>query len=133
MQSSGVPPYVEHIPQAEARMSRRGRSAVAVLALVASALPFTTAAAAGPPLSQEAQLFGHPDPGQAGAAFGQAVSVFGDTALVGAVFEDTAGGNDTGAVYVFVRFAGSWYRQARLVASDGAAADLFGISVSLSG
>ena len=69
-------------------MTRRGRTVLAVLALVAAGLALTTAAAAplaGPPLPHEAQLFGHPDPGQAGANFGQAVSVFGNTALVGAI------------------------------------------------
>ena len=117
-------------------MSSAGRTVLAVLALVVSGSSFTKAAAAplaGSPLPHEAQLFGHPDPGQAGAAFGHAVSVFGNTALVGAVSEDTAGGSGAGAVYVFVRSGGTWYREARLVASDGAAADQFGISVSLSG
>jgi uncharacterized repeat protein (TIGR01451 family) len=82
----------------------------------------------------EAQLTGHGDPnGQADANFGYAVAVSGDTAVVGAPFEDTSGGGDAGAAYVFVRFGTTWVQQRRLVAADGAASDFFGWSVSLSG
>ena len=40
---------------------------------------------------------------------------------------------DQGSVYVFVRAGAAWTEQAQLTASDGAAADLFGRSVALSG
>jgi uncharacterized repeat protein (TIGR01451 family) len=65
--------------------------------------------------------------------FGISVSVFGDTAVVGASYDDTAGGADSGSAYVFVRSGTVWSQQQRLLASDGAAGDLFGTSVSASG
>ncbi|MBI4703474.1 MAG: FG-GAP repeat protein [Deltaproteobacteria bacterium] len=64
--------------------------------------------------------------------FGYSVSLSGDTALVGAHQEDD-NGNDSGSAYVFVRSGASWTEQAKLLASDGAADDWFGYSVSLSG
>jgi hypothetical protein len=67
--------------------------------------------------------------------FGVSVSLSGDgnTALVGAVFDDTAAGADTGSAYVFTRTGTSWTEQQKLTAGDGRDSDLFGISVSLSG
>ncbi len=65
--------------------------------------------------------------------FGVSVSVFGDTAVVGADFDDTPGGVDAGSAYVFVRAGTSWTEQQHLRASDGGANDRFGWSVSVSG
>jgi len=68
--------------------------------------------------------------GAAGDTFGGIVSISGDSALIG------AGGDDsyTGAAYVFTRTGTTWTQQAKLLASDGAANDLFGIwSLSLDG
>jgi len=64
--------------------------------------------------------------------FGTSVSVYGDTALIGAIYSD---GNevDSGAVYVFIHTGSIWTQQAKLIASDGAAGQYFGFSVSLSG
>jgi uncharacterized repeat protein (TIGR01451 family) len=62
--------------------------------------------------------------------FGASVSVAGDTAVIGANLEDTAGGPDAGAAYVFVRSGTTWTEQQKLVAPDGAAGDSFGTSVS---
>jgi MYXO-CTERM domain-containing protein len=71
--------------------------------------------------------------GAAGDEFGYSVSVSGGTAVVGA-FNHTVGANaQQGAAYVFVQSGGTWTQQAELTASDGAASDLFGISVSVSG
>jgi hypothetical protein len=64
--------------------------------------------------------------------FGTSVSVSGDTALVGA-FVDDDHGISSGSAYVFERVGSSWSQQAKLTASDGAAYDHFGISVSVSG
>ncbi len=64
--------------------------------------------------------------------FGLGVSVDGDTAVVGAPFNDDAG-TDSGSVYVFVRTGSTWTQQAKLVASDAAAGDQFGASVAISG
>ena len=61
--------------------------------------------------------------------FGWAVSVTGDTAVIGAAFKNA----HQGAAYVFVRGAGAWSQQQELTASDGAAADYFGYSVSVCG
>ena len=63
--------------------------------------------------------------------FGGSVAVSGDTAIVGAVGDDDAGGN-SGSAYVFVRSGGTWTQQAKLVAADAAAGDQFGVSVAIS-
>ena len=68
--------------------------------------------------------------------FGSSVVLSGDTALVGA-YGDDAPAADQGSAYVFVKPAGGWATTstytAKLTASDGAADDLFGYSVALSG
>ncbi len=65
--------------------------------------------------------------------FGNSVALDGDTALVGAVFDDTSTSPDVGSAYVFTRNGSVWSQQAKLTAADGAADDLFGYSVALSG
>jgi hypothetical protein len=67
--------------------------------------------------------------GQAGDAAGTAISISGDTTVVGAI-QAQAGG--PGAAYVFLRIGGVWIEQQRLGASDGNSSDQFGRSVSLS-
>lgn len=69
----------------------------------------------------------------AGDDFGSAVALDGDTLLVGARLHDLPGAADAGAAYVFVRVAGAWVEQARLVAPDAAAFDAFGVAVALDG
>ncbi len=65
--------------------------------------------------------------------FGKSVSVSGDTAVVGASYDDCGADDNCGAAYVY-RFNGtSWVEQQRLTASDAAAGDRFGESVSVSG
>jgi sugar lactone lactonase YvrE len=66
--------------------------------------------------------------GAASDFFGQAVSVTGNTALIGAPSKD----GSQGAAYVFVQSGGVWSQMQELSASDGAANDQFGGSVSLS-
>ncbi|CAK8713901.1 MAG: FG-GAP repeat-containing protein [Candidatus Electronema aureum] len=67
--------------------------------------------------------------GADGEEFGSSVSVSGDTAVIGAHYDD--GGK--GAVYIFTRAVdGSWSQQ-KLTADDGAAGDEFGVSVAVSG
>ncbi len=63
--------------------------------------------------------------------FGWAVSVHGQTALVGASLDDTVSGTDAGSAYVFTLSGGSWLQQAKITAADGAGSDNFGYSVSL--
>lgn len=65
--------------------------------------------------------------------FGRPLALEGNTALIGALFDDSPAGTDTGAVYVFVRQGTVWSQQARLVALDAAAFDSFGWSVSIFG
>lgn len=64
--------------------------------------------------------------------FGFSVSVSADTAVIGALYDDDAG-SGSGAAYVFARHGSEWNEQAKLVAGDGEANDLFGQSVSVSG
>jgi len=70
--------------------------------------------------------------GADGDWFGSSVSISGDFALVGAFLDD---GNviDSGSAYIFKRDGTSWVQQQKLTASDGAADDYFGCSVSISG
>ncbi len=66
--------------------------------------------------------------GAVGDAFGRAVALSedGSRALVGAVADD-----DAGSAFVFARSGTTWTEEARLVASDRAGGDSFGIAVSL--
>ena len=66
------------------------------------------------------------------AQFGFAVSLSGDRALVGAI-GNSEGGENSGAAYVFVRSDDDWSEEAKLTATQPAAEDQFGVSVSLSG
>jgi len=77
----------------------------------------------------------NPDGGSAAAqdAFASALAVEGDTLLVGAPLDDAPGATDAGAAFVFVRQAGQWQFQAKLVPADRAAAAQFGHAVALSG
>ncbi len=71
--------------------------------------------------------------GTAGDLFGRSASVSGARAIVGAT-GDRNNGVITGSAYVFEKGAeGSWTQVSKLLASDGAANDGFGISVSISG
>jgi hypothetical protein len=64
--------------------------------------------------------------------FGVSVALSGDTAIVGAWFDNPAG-DFSGSAYVFTRSGSSWTQQAKLTAADAAASDYFGVSVALSG
>jgi hypothetical protein len=71
--------------------------------------------------------------GAAGDVFGCSVSINGDYAIVGANQDDVNGMVDSGSAYIFLRSGTSWSQQQKLTASDGAASDWFGNSVSISG
>jgi len=91
------------------------------------ALAVSTAHATIDPATAQKLLAGD---GVAGDLFGYSVSVSGDTAIIGAPYD----GNYKGSAYVFARAAdGSWSQQQKLLAGDGAAGNLFGYSVSVSG
>ena len=69
---------------------------------------------------------------QAGDEFGYSVSLSGERALVGANLESSVAAN-AGAAYVFERGSNFLWTQVKITASDGAADDNFGYSVSLDG
>jgi hypothetical protein len=70
--------------------------------------------------------------------FGYSVAVTGNWIVVGAWTDDNTNGNDAGAVSVFTKTSSSssssstWMQMMQLLASDGAADDHFGISMSIS-
>ena len=61
------------------------------------------------------------------------MALSGDTALVGAFWDDVGANTHQGSAYVFTRSGTTWTQQQHLTASDGAAGDYFGYSVALSG
>ncbi len=65
--------------------------------------------------------------------FGRSVAVSGDTAVVGAQWDDEGLSTNQGSAHVFTRTAGSWTAHPKLAPSDGAIAALFGVSVAVSG
>ena len=74
-----------------------------------------------------------------GDYFGQSVSVFADTIIVGAPGRDEDAGIDTGAAYVFRLYDGpdvgrpTWRLEQQLTVSDAQAYDAFGHGVSIHG
>ena len=64
--------------------------------------------------------------------FGDSVSISGDVALLGASGENDKGYN-SGAAFIFRWNGSNWVEEQKLLASDGAANDNFGDSVSISG
>jgi hypothetical protein len=76
--------------------------------------------------------------------FGSAISISGDTIVVGASdedssrtgingFQDDNSADNAGATYVFIRTGATWSQQAYLKSSNTKGFDRFGISLSLSG
>jgi len=70
---------------------------------------------------------------QASDGFGESVSISsdGNTAIVGARWEDTPS-TSAGSAYIFTRSGSTWAQQEKLTASDAQATDYFGMSVSIS-
>jgi uncharacterized repeat protein (TIGR01451 family) len=112
-----------------ARMEASGPALRLVVETETARFPVTV----DPSFVQEAQLLGTDPDGAASDQFGYSVAVSGDTAVVGAAYDDLGSNADQGSAYVFVRTGSVWSPQQRLVASDGAAADAFGFSVAISG
>jgi hypothetical protein len=71
--------------------------------------------------------------GAANDQFGTNVAISGNTIVVGASNHTVSGHSYQGAAYVFSLSGGTWSQTAELIASDGAASDYFGASVSISG
>jgi hypothetical protein len=65
--------------------------------------------------------------------FGDSVAISGETLVVGATGDDIGANGNQGSAYVFVRAGATWSEQQKLTASDGAAGDVFGGSVAISG
>jgi len=94
---------------------------------------------AGGQWTQQAELVA--SNAEAGDQFGWSVAISGDTAVVGARWEDGNGideadnsSSSSGAAYVFVRDGfGNWTQQAYLKASNLGDFDKFGTSVAISG
>ena len=68
----------------------------------------------------------------AGDIFGSAVSIDGDYAIIGSLWDDDKG-NRSGSAYIYKRIRTVWTQEAKLVASDGARNAEFGFSVHISG
>jgi len=64
--------------------------------------------------------------------FGRTVSISGDYVIAGAYCGDDRG-DTAGSAYIFKHNGTTWNEQAKIIASDGAAYDMFGCSVSVSG
>ena len=64
--------------------------------------------------------------------FGTSVAIDGDTLVVGMPLDDDAG-SISGSAYVFTRINSVWTQQAKLVASDAAASEEFGLDVAIQG
>jgi hypothetical protein len=73
--------------------------------------------------------------GVAGETFGTSVDMGtnSETVIIGAPYATISGNTHQGCAYIFTRNGSTWTQQAKLTASDGAAYDEFGISVSLDG
>jgi len=70
--------------------------------------------------------------GNANDEFGRSVGIFGDTVIVGAMFDDD-NGSDSGSAQVFTLDNNIWTHQAKLLAPDGVAGNYFGFSVGIFG
>lgn len=92
-----------------------------------SAYVFTRSAGAWAP---QAKIV--PVDGAAGDQFGSGVALHGSSAVIGAQRDDDRGA-DAGSAYVYIATAGVWNQEAKLIAADGAANDLFGTAVALDG
>ena len=65
--------------------------------------------------------------------FGVSVSLDGDRAVVGAMWDDDHSASNSGSAYVFEYDGSAWSQVAKLTASDFTANDHFGTSVAISG
>ncbi len=63
--------------------------------------------------------------------FGRAVSIEGDTALIGCPNRETEAGTDAGAAYIFTRSGTTWSQRVQLIPDTGASGERFGDAVTL--
>ena len=81
--------------------------------------------------SQQQKLFA-PD-AETSDALGLAVAIAGDTIVAGAPFDSGGAGFSQGSAHIFVRTDGVWSHSQKLIASDAAGEDQFGMSVAIGG
>jgi hypothetical protein len=82
--------------------------------------------------NQQAKLLPSLGDGATDEMFGIAVAVDGDTAVIGSWFDGDKGSR-SGSAYVYIRSGVTWSQQAKLLADDGVAGDLFGHAVAVDG
>ena len=114
-----------------ASLARMGCCVLVCAGLTAIALFSSSSASAQTPVLLELQKLLASD-GAAGDTLGFSVGVSGDVAVVGAPFDDDAGGS-SGSAYVYRYDGSAWVEEQKLLASDGAPLDQYGASVSVSG
>jgi hypothetical protein len=123
--STGVsPPYTAAAATSKtADLSAGNWAQIQAMLLESAAIPYT----------QQAYL--KASTSRAGDALGTAMSLDGNTLVVGAPYESSnaTGVLYSGAAYVFIRNGATWSQQAYLKASNAEAYDNFGDSVSISG
>jgi len=71
--------------------------------------------------------------GTAGANFGNALTLEGSTALIGADASTVGGNTYQGKAYLFTESGGNWSQSATFIASDGAVDDYFGAALAWDG
>lgn len=82
----------------------------------------------GPTWSQEQKLTASDE--ATDDHFGYSVSVSGDVIVIGA-YQNDDGGTNSGSAYIFRRTGGVWSEEQKLVATDAATDDFFGVSVDI--
>jgi FG-GAP repeat protein len=90
------------------------------------------ASSSGGTWNQTQRIAAH-DPNDDTAFFGGSVAISGGTALVGAYASTVAGNPGQGLAYVYKLVGGIWGLAGKIVASDGAMRDNFGVSIALQG
>ncbi len=73
-----------------------------------------------------------PADGSADDRFGNAISISGNRAVIGAFFDEDDG-SGSGSAYVYVKSGSMWIEETKLTASDAAPFDTFGAAVAMSG
>ncbi len=71
--------------------------------------------------------------GASGDSLGTDVGISGEAIIASARSDDVGTNTDQGSAYIFVRQAGFWHEQAKLLASDAAASDRFGAGIAING
>jgi hypothetical protein len=101
-----------------------------VLTTLLVVLGVGAANAQSPIVNEEAKLL--PADGSSYDYFGGSVAISGNRALIG-VYGDDDNGSNSGSAYVFNFDGSTWQEEAKLLPSDGASHEKFGISAAISG